>query len=141
LPQAEEYYRQALAVDEKTFGESNPELAGRLQNLGVVLTRQKKFADAEEFLRKAISLKLLQFDPNHWEVATTKNLLGACLVDEKKYKDAEPLLVESYSVIKKQFGLQHDRTRRAGSRLVTLYEASGQKEKAAALRAELGPPK
>jgi serine/threonine protein kinase/Tfp pilus assembly protein PilF len=141
LPQAEEYYRQALAVDEKTFGESNPELAGRLQNLGVVLTRQKKFADAEEFLRKAISLKLLQFDPNHWEVATTKNLLGACLVDEKKFKDAEPLLAESYAVIKKQFGLQHDRTRRAGGRLVTLYEASGQKDKAAALKAELGPLK
>jgi hypothetical protein len=46
--------------------------------------------------------------------------------------------VESYSIIKKQFGLKHDRTRRAGSRLIVLYDGWGKKIKADAIKAELG---
>jgi hypothetical protein len=41
LPQADEYNRQAIAPDENTLGENSRELAGRIQNLGVVWTRQK----------------------------------------------------------------------------------------------------
>jgi serine/threonine-protein kinase len=141
LPKAEEYYRQALALDQKTFGENHPEVAQLLQSLGVVLTRERNFPEAEKFLRQALTLKLMRFDENNFEVATTKNLLGACLTDEGKYKEAEPLLVDSYAIIKKQFGAQHDRTQRAGSRLIALYEASGKKDKAAALKAELGAAK
>jgi eukaryotic-like serine/threonine-protein kinase len=141
LSQSEDYYRQALAIDLKILGENNPELDELFQNLGVVFTRQKKFAEAEEYLRKAVSLKLLRFAPNHWKVATTNSLLGACLVDQKKYKDAEQLLVESYPIIKKQFGMQNDRTRQAGLRLIALYEEWGMKNKSNAIKAELGMTK
>ena len=100
--------------------------------------REKKFKEAEESLRQAIVVKLMSFPETHWEIATTKNMLGGCLTEAKNYRAAEPLLVESYEVIKKQFGLKHDRARRAGGRLIALYEATGQKEKATALKAELG---
>ena len=113
-------------------------MAGRFQNLGVVFTKQKKFPEAEEYFHKAVSLFMLQFAPDHWEVATANNLLGECLASQKKYKEAEPLLVESYSIIKKQFGMQHDRTRKAGSRVIALYEGWGKKDKADAIKAELG---
>jgi len=104
----------------------------------VLLGQSSTTPEAEQNLRAAMALKITRYGPDHWEVATTKNLLGACLSDAGKYKAAEPLLTASYAVIKKQFGPQHDRTRRAVSRLITLYEKSGKKEKAAALRAELG---
>ena len=137
LEKSENYYRQAIALDQKILGENNPDLAGRFQNLGVAFTKHKNFADGEKYLRKAVSLKLLRFAPNHWEVATTNNLLGACLVEQKKYREAEPLLVESYAIIKKQFGIEHDRARRAASRLIALYEQWGKKAKAEAIKAEL----
>lgn len=138
LDKAEDYFRQCLEMDRKVYGENHPQLAQSLQNLGTALWREKKFREAEESLRQAIAVKKLTFPDTHWEIATTKNMLGGCLLEAKNYRAAEPLLVESYEIIKKQFGLQHDRTRRAGSRLIALYEATGQTERADRLRTELG---
>lgn len=78
-----EYLKQSIAIDQKLLGENNPELAEPSQNLGIVLTRQKRFAEAEQHLQKALSLHLLRHAPNHWIVATNSNLLGACLSGQK----------------------------------------------------------
>jgi serine/threonine protein kinase/Tfp pilus assembly protein PilF len=137
LPEAADYYHRSIDLDQKILGADNPELATQYQSLGVVLTRERKFTEAEQWLRRAIGLHLMQYAPDHWVVATNRNLLGACLAGEKKYKEAEPLLADSYEIIKKQFGLKHDRTRVAASRLVDLYNAVGKKDKAAAITAEL----
>jgi len=138
LPAAEELFRQAVAIDQKT---RSPLLCDRTQNLGVALMQEKKYPEAEEFFREAISLKLLKFEENHWNVATTRNLLGACLYEQKKFREAEPLLLQSYGIIKATFGIKHDRTRRAASRLINLYNATGRKDKAAAITVELEPGK
>jgi serine/threonine protein kinase/tetratricopeptide (TPR) repeat protein len=138
LAKAEEYFRQVIALDQKNLGENNPQLAHPVQSLGVVLIKEKKFTEAEESLRKALSLKLLQFDGNHFEVATTNNLLGTCLADQKRYKEAEPLLIRSYEIIKNRFGVKHDRTQKAGSHLVALYQAWGKNDRAATIQSELG---
>jgi serine/threonine protein kinase/Tfp pilus assembly protein PilF len=137
---AEEYFRQVLALDRKIYGENHPRVAGTLQSLGAALLREKRYKEAEESMRQAIAIKLISFPETHWEIATTKNMLGGCLTEAKNYRAAEPLLVDSYNIIKKQFGLQHDRTRRAGGRLIALYEATGQTEKATKLKTELGMP-
>jgi non-specific serine/threonine protein kinase/serine/threonine-protein kinase len=138
LDKAEEYFRQVLALDRRIYGENHQKVAQTLQSLGATFLREKKYKEAEESLRQAIVVKLMSFPETHWEIATTKNMLGGCLTEAKNYRAAEPLLVESYEVIKKQFGLKHDRAGRAGGRLIALYEATGQKEKATALKAELG---
>jgi serine/threonine protein kinase/tetratricopeptide (TPR) repeat protein len=138
LDKAEDYFRQCLEMDRKVYGENHPQVAQSLQNLGSTLWREKEFREAEESLRQAIVIKKMIFPENHWEVATTENMLGGCLMEARNFRAAEPLLVKSYEIIKKQFGLQHDRTRRAGGRLISLYEATGQKELATKLRAELG---
>jgi tetratricopeptide (TPR) repeat protein len=140
LPLSEDYHRQALVLAKKMYGENNPELADYFERLGVVLTKEKQFAEAEANLRKALSLRLLQFAPNHFRVATTNSFLGACLADQKKFKEAEPLLVESYPIIKKHFGNVRE-TREAGLRLIALYESWGKKDKADAIKGELGMTK
>jgi non-specific serine/threonine protein kinase/serine/threonine-protein kinase len=140
VDKAEESFRQVLALDRKIHGENHPKVAQTLQSLGAALLREKKYKEAEESMRQAIAIKLMSFPETHWQIATTKNMLGGCLMEAKNYGAAEPLLVGSYDIIKKEFGLQHDRTRRAGGRLIALYEATGHKEKAAVLKAELGMP-
>ena len=137
---AEGYFRQVLALDRKIHGENHPKVAQTLQSLGAALLKEKKYKEAEESLRQAVTIKLMTFPEAHWQIATTRNMLGGCLTEAKDYRGAEPLLVDSYSIIKKQFGLQHNRTRVAGGRLIALYEATGRQDKAAALKAELGLP-
>ena len=140
VDKAEEYFQEVLALDRKIYGENHPKVAQTLQSLGAALQREKKYKEAEESMRQALTIKLMTFPETHWQIATTKNMLGGCLMEAKNYRAAEPLLVDSYNIIKKQFGLQHDRTRRAGGRLIALFEATGQKEKATALKTELGIP-
>jgi len=140
LPKAEEHFRRVLEMDKKIMGEDSPTLAGVTQNLGVVFTREKKFREAEQYLHEALAFKLKTFPANHWELATTRSLLGACLLDAGSYRAAEPLLVDSQAIIMKQFGPEHDRTRVATMRVVTLYERWGKRDKAAEWRAKLPTP-
>jgi hypothetical protein len=69
-------------------------------------------------------------------------LLGEALVGQKKYAEAEPLLVAAYEGLKArknqipQFFVSY-RLGLAGARIVQLYEAWGQSEKAAAWRLKL----
>ncbi|MBN1567649.1 MAG: serine/threonine protein kinase [Acidobacteria bacterium] len=137
LEKSADYFRQSIRVDSKLLGENNPDMGGPYQNLGSVLARMKKFPEAEEMLRKGLSLHRLRFASDHWAIATTQSLLGDCLLNQRKYREAEPLLARSYEIIRKQFGPKHDRTRVAAARLIALYDATGRKDKSAAIEAEL----
>jgi hypothetical protein len=68
-------------------------------------------------------------------------MLGGALLGQKKYAEAEPLLLQGYEGMKQRearisatgkFGLT-----KALERLVQLYEATGQKDKAAEWRKKL----
>jgi tRNA A-37 threonylcarbamoyl transferase component Bud32 len=84
--------------------------------------------------------------PRAWTLADRKELLGKCLfnqaIDEKgnvnidKYRKAEPLLVESYNEFRKLYS-DPDKDKRindARDRLIQLYEALGEPDKAMAYR-------
>ncbi|MBN1571150.1 MAG: serine/threonine protein kinase [Acidobacteria bacterium] len=141
LPEAIECYRQSLAIAAKIHGENDPMLASHYENMGAVFMDQKNFPKAEESLRKAVRLFPQQFDRHSWQLAAANSLLGACLANQNKHEEAETLLADSYSVIKKEFGLQHNRTQQAGLRLIALYEVTGKRDRAAVIKTELGMAK
>jgi hypothetical protein len=70
-----------------------------------------------------------------WNVFHMQSQLGAALLGQKKYADAEPLLLHGYEGLKKreaQIPMSHRNcVVEAIDRLVRLYEAWGQQEKAA----------
>ena len=75
-PQAEEHFRHVLDLDKKITGEANAGLAGANQSLGVVLTRERKFAEAERYLREAIAMKQKTFAADHWDIALRRTCSG-----------------------------------------------------------------
>ena len=91
--------------------------------------------------------------PDAWTTFNTLSLLGGSLLGQKKYADAEPLLLKGYEGMKareKAIPPQGaTRLPEAARRLVELYEATGDPEKAAKWRIEwagytcerLPPPK
>lgn len=81
----------------------------------------------------------MRFAGSRREVAATMTLLRAYLTYEGKSKEANPLRAQSYAVIKKEFGIQHDRTQKAGGRLVILYQKWGKDDQPARVQAELEP--
>ncbi len=70
----------------------------------------------------------------HPSTAYTRSLLGGCLSKQKKFADAEPLLLQGLAQAK---ATPPKRLREALERLVQLYAAWGQKDKADEWRKKL----
>jgi tetratricopeptide (TPR) repeat protein len=129
---AEPLWREALHLREDVSVQGS---------LGLCLLRSGKPADAELVLRKCLAI-CEKTEPDDWNASNTKSLLGGSLLGQKKYADAEPLLLAGYEGMKKREaeGPPHIRKIRltdALERLVQLYEATEQKEKAAEWRKKL----
>jgi serine/threonine protein kinase len=111
-----------------------------LAPLGLVLMKQQKDADAEPVLRECLTLRT-RLTPDDWLTFNTQSMLGGTLLGQKKYAEAEPLLIQGYEGMKQREAMIPDpgkvRLTEALERLVALYEATGQKDKAAAWRKKL----
>jgi tetratricopeptide (TPR) repeat protein len=123
---------------------NSPAHASALAARGSILLFQKKPDEAELKLRECLTIRQ-KIQPDDWTTFETKSLLGEALLDQKKFADAEPLLLSGYEGMKQRESTipSQDKTTRltrALERLVRLYEAWGQKDKAMKWRKELGTP-
>ena len=118
-----EYYEKALVLEEKTFGENHPDMAGYLNNIGTVFYHQGDFEKALEYFNNALSIsEVLPEDRG-----TIYNNIGS--IYYSKYNDFEkgleylnkglfikentlgathPDVADSYNIIGSFFYDQHD---------------------------------
>jgi len=141
LVEAEDIHREALAMRRKLLGQEHPLVAISLFNLADVLCDEGKLAEAEPLVRECLSIRERRI-PDQWRVFSTRSLLGGILLARRQYAEAEPLLVSGYEGMRQREekisadGKMHPRE--ALERLVQLYEATGQPEKAAEYKQKLG---
>jgi tetratricopeptide (TPR) repeat protein len=57
--------RRALSIGEKSFGPDHPNVALRLNNLGLLLCATKRMAEAEPLLWRALAIHERSFGPDH----------------------------------------------------------------------------
>jgi tetratricopeptide (TPR) repeat protein len=141
LVEAEDIHREALAMRRKLLGQEHPLVAISLFNLADVLCDEGKLAEAEPLVRECLSIRERRI-PDQWRVFSTRSLLGGILLARRQYAEAEPLLVSGYEGMRQREekisadGKMHPKE--ALERLVQLYEATGQPEKAAEYKQKLG---
>jgi serine/threonine protein kinase/tetratricopeptide (TPR) repeat protein len=108
-------------------------------HLGRNLLEQRKYAEATPLLRQALAV-FEKTPPSGWTF-TAQRLLGEALAGQKKYADAEPLLLRAYEAMKRSEDKFPVETRRqlvkTVRQLVQLYEATGQKDRAAQWRKKM----
>jgi serine/threonine-protein kinase len=107
--------------------------------LGRKSLQQKEYAKAEPLLRHDLSRHR---GADNWYRFRSESLLGESLRGQKKFDEAKRFLIGGYEGLTKHAAkipapLKHYLTE-AGERVVRLYEAWGQPEKAVAWRARLG---
>jgi hypothetical protein len=109
-------------------------------NLAEAYNRAGEFAKAEPLLRDCLKVREAKH-PTAWEKFHTRSLLGESLLGQKRYADAEPLLLSGYQGMKERERITSPEdklhVREALVRLVRLYEATGDTDKAAKWRHEL----
>jgi hypothetical protein len=114
--------------------------AAWLAKLGNILVKQQQYVAVEPFLRECLAMYEHEL-PDHWLRYHTLSMLGGALLGQQKYAEAEPLLLQGYEGMEQrraQDGLEvMGRLVEATERLIRLYEATNQPEKARMWREKL----
>jgi serine/threonine-protein kinase len=132
--EAETLMRRALDVRRKTLPAGSPEIAHSCILLGRLLVAKGEAREAEPLLREAVGTFRRTFPPGNTMTADAESVLGECLTDLHRYDEAETLLTTSYKTIYDFKGNTTKLAQQALRRLIKLYEAKGQSEKAASFR-------
>lgn len=105
--QAEPLYRQALALAEHFFGSNHLEVAGILNNLGVLFKYTGRFTEAERLYQRALAIMESVLGPDHTEVATLCHNLGGLEHARGRYSKGEPWARRSVKIRNKALGASH----------------------------------
>jgi eukaryotic-like serine/threonine-protein kinase len=141
--------RDALAIVRPTLGPDHQLVAIYTINHAAALMAQHRADLAEPLLREGLRVRSLapglvptrrrtQLDDD-WSVAATKSLLGAALVDERRYAEAETIVLDAWRELEASSTSRASDKQTTLTRLVDLYVAWGQPEKAASYRTLLAP--
>jgi len=106
--------------------------------LGILLVKQRKWAEAEPILRESLESRL-KAQPEEWSTFVTMSVLGESLFGQNKIAQAEPLLLKGYEGLKaraKVIPPGNPRTAEALDRLVEFYAATGKPDQAKRWRSE-----
>ena len=141
LTEAESMYREILIRRRKKEKPDSLVLAGELTNLGRNLLKQAKWSEAEPLLRECLAIRV-QAIPDDYRRFNTESLLGGALLSQGKFAEAEPLILAGYEGMKAREAKIPPAGRsyltEAGQRVVQLYRAWGQPQKAAERAARFG---
>jgi tetratricopeptide (TPR) repeat protein len=107
-------------------------------NIADVYLRTGRVAEALAAIATARPLLASDTRGEVWFEANAASIEGAAYVAQGDLAKAKPLLLESYSVIAAKWGERGFFTRMAAERTATLYDARGDSQRAAELRAGRG---
>ncbi len=107
---AEQYLLQAKAHLERAYGNSHPELAVTLNNLGRQVVLQGRFQEAEGYYRRALEIYREMFSPEHQLTQVARSNLAMAYARGGDYERAEPLMREGLEIRTRTLGRTHAST-------------------------------
>ena len=123
---AEPLMKQALAIDEASFGPNHPNVARDLNNLASLLQATNRIEDAEPLMKRALAIDETSYEPNHPDVAGDLNNLALLLQATNRLKEAEPLMRRHLVILLKltrSTGHVHPHLKQARKNYIALLQA------------------
>jgi len=120
---AERTFRIALAFTRRRFGRGDGDVAGILNNLGVLRKYQGRFAEAERFYRKA--LPTIEASGDVDALATLFHNLGGLAHAQERHEQGEPHARRSVELRESLFGSGHVAVALDVAALAALVEGRG----------------
>ncbi len=108
--EAEKKYRELVEIEEKRFaskGGKDPEIAGALHNLGMVVHARGRTDEAAELQRRALAMFEATLGPEHPNTALAVNQLAALAYEAKHYAEAAKLHRRTIAIWEKALGPEH----------------------------------
>ena len=101
---ADEYYRSALAAQEKTGSKDEKQVSVLLNDLAMALQTRKDYAAAEPLFRRALAVQEEALGPDHPATASTLSNFGLLLETVGKLAEAEQAERTAVSIFEKKLG-------------------------------------
>lgn len=131
---AEMFYRDALAINRATRGETNSKTATTLRKLVDCLLLREDFAEAESLAFDSMAALRRKLPANHWYFAVPQAQIGRARLGLGDVARAEAMLVQSYETIQAARGANSPHTMYAANALIDLYEFVGKADDAREFR-------
>ena len=125
LDAAIETMARALAVGEKTFGESHFSVTLSLDKLATLRMTQGDLDGAEQLYRRALSIREKMDGPEHPNVAASLGILATIHIKKGDFTQAEALYRRALDIREKAFGAEHPDVASALYNLSSVYSRRG----------------
>ncbi|MEM9664004.1 MAG: serine/threonine-protein kinase [Bacteroidota bacterium] len=135
--EAEALYRASLGLRRHLRDAVSFDVGRGLNGLGLALLEQTRYAEAEPLHREAVAV--FEALPDSTNLALAQSRLGAALTGLARYDEAESVLEASWGFLEARAGREHRWSQATLRRLVSLHEAQGRADEAAAYEALLQP--
>jgi serine/threonine protein kinase len=137
-------YAKTLELIKRKFGVDDLRTIITMNHFSKAYLQDGQPAKAELLLRECLPI-LEKREPDGWRTFDAKSLLGAALLDQKRYAEAEPLLLTGYQGMKEREAKISPgykiRLVEDAERLIQLYAATGNQDKAKEWRKKLAEAK
>ena len=99
--EAEQLYKRALAVMEKTGAIDSADMAPELTNLAAIYERQSRYAEAEPLFKRALALREKARPPGHPDIGQSLNNPATLYEKQDRHGDSEPLFKRALAIYQK----------------------------------------
>ncbi len=96
--QSEKLNNQALAIDQRLFGDRNPAVAQELNNLGAIEMNRGNYPASESYYRRALAITEGWYGSDHPETAANLTALAQPLTFDKHEQEAQSLLERALAI-------------------------------------------
>ncbi len=117
IKKAEEMYRETLKNYQNMGTDSGSELLVLQSNLAMLLMKKEQYKESEKIFIELLKNAETSISKEHVYYAIFIGNYGELLMKLGNYQKARPLLEQSYQKILKDFGNQHERTKKAKMKL------------------------
>lgn len=129
--EAEPLMRQALAIDEASYGPDHPRVARDLNNLAMLLQDTNRLEEAEPLMTRALAIDEASYEVDHPTLAIGLNNLAVLLKNTSRLAEAEPLMCRQLVILlrfTRSTEHPHPHLKQAGENYLALLRAMGLSE-------------
>ena len=135
--EAEPLSLKALELRRQVLGEDHPYAIDSLRSLGNLRAEQGRYKEAEKLLTESLEKRRCVQGPEHKRTIHNMVHLGWVYTEQQRYSEAETLLLDAFELSYRVLGLLDQITIESIGKIVDLYEAWNEPEKAKVWRAKL----
>ncbi|MBC8110475.1 MAG: CHAT domain-containing protein, partial [Verrucomicrobia bacterium] len=119
------YYRRALKIYQKMYGENHPKIAITYNNIAFVNLEEKKYEDALKNFRQALAIRQNLNESDHPNTAFIYTNMGRIFEAQQDFKKALSYQQQALEIYQKSYGNKHPEVAHTHNFIGNIFQKEG----------------